>query len=547
MNASGGKPEVGAGASTRVHKAALALLLGGLLAGCLGAGPDPLPADLVLHGGRVWTGEASQPWAEALAVRAGTIVAVGSDEAALRFAGDGTRVVDLDGAFAMPGLRDNHAHVLDVVSALPASEVAAALRPAPFIETEEEAEIRHEQDFATQLVYHGSRSVDASVDEDGRNLGPASLYEDCGAALVGEGAIPAPSPELVASIMAAEVVLARQGLTTVVEAQLRNVTHVAALLQIQEAGDSKVRWQLRVVPGCFPLLDRLGLTADSPGDWVRLLGVKQYTDGYLGAWIAALREPYSDRPGWRGIHAYDDDTLLYRTQEARSRGLAVATHAIGDASTQQVIDAYEAAGITAADRATIEHASVLDPGLIQRMADLGIIASVQPSFATTDRVFAEDRVGPERVQGVYPTRALIEAGVPIVFSSDYPIEVIDPFWTLQRAVTRQELDGSAAWQPKDAVSVEEALRFSTWGQAYASREEAERGSRAVGKAADVVVVREDPFEADPSSLASTTVLMTLVNGLVAFEGQASYPPPDPWAEAAVAPPQRASGDPHAGH
>lgn len=513
---------------------------GGLLAGCLGSDPAPLPADLVLHGGRVWTGEEEAPWAQAVAIRAGTLVAVGTDAEALRFAGEETRVVDLDGAFGMPGLRDNHAHVLDVVSVLPASEVAAALRPAPFIETEAEARVRHEQDFAVQLVYHGSRSVDAAIDEDGQNLGPASLYEDCGAGLVGEGVIPEPSEDLIASFMAAEEELARQGLTTVVEAQLRNMTHVAALLEMQERGVSKVRWQLRVVPGCYPLLDRLGLTPESQGEWVRLLGVKQYTDGYLGAWIAALREPYSDRPGWSGIQAYDEDTLLYRTQEARQRGLTVGTHAIGDASTQQVIEAYSAAGITAADRATIEHASVLDPGLIARMADLGIIASVQPSFATTDRVFAEDRVGAQRVQGVYPTRGLIDAGVPVVFSSDYPIEVIHPWWTIQRAVTRQELDGSPAWQPKDAVSLEEALRFSTWGQAYASKEEADRGSLAAGKSADLVVLREDPFTTDPSSLASVTVVMTLINGLVAFEGSAGYPPPSPWAEAAVPAPVRSS-------
>jgi predicted amidohydrolase YtcJ len=525
---------------TRMHKAALAILLVGLLAGCLGSDPDPLPADLVLHGGRIWTGEQSQPWAEAVAIRSGTLLAVGSDEQALAFSGDGTRVVDLAGAFAMPGLRDNHAHVLDVVAALPASQVAAVLRPAPFIESEEEAEVRHEQDFATQLVYHGSRSVDAGLDEDGRNLGPASLYEDCGAGLVGEGVIASPSEELVASFKAAEDELARQGLTTVVEAQLRNMTHVAALLQMQEDGVSKVRWQLRVVPGCYPLLDRLGLTPTSEGDWVRLVGVKLYTDGYLGAWIAALREPYSDRPGWTGIRAYDADTLVYRVAEARDRGLLVGTHAIGDASGQQVLDAYSAAGLTADDRATIEHASVLDEALVQRFADQGVIASVQPSFATTDRVFAEDRLGPARLDGVYATRTMFDKGVHVVFSSDYPIEVIDPRWTLQRAVTRQELDGSPPWQPEDAVTVAEALRAMTWAQAFATREEADRGTLAVGKAADLVVLRENPFNADPSRLASSTVLLTVTNGLVTFEGTSSYPPPVPWAEAAVQPPERSS-------
>ncbi len=528
MNASGGKPEVGAGPSTPMRRLAAAVLLGGLLGGCLASDPGPLPADLVLHGGRIWTGEAGQPWAKAAAFRAGTLLAVGSDAEALSFVGEGTRVVDLGGAFAMPGLRDNHAHVLDVAAALPADQVADALRPAPFVETELEAEARHEQDFALQLAYHGSRSVDAALDEDGRNFGPLSLYEDCGAGLVGEGVIPEPSEDLIASFMAAEEELARQGLTTVVEAQLRNMTHVAALLEMQERGVSKVRWQLRVVPGCYPLLDRLGLTPDSPGDWVRLLGVKLYADGYLGGWIAALREPYSDRPGWTGVRTYDDDTFLFRSREAKDRGLTVGTHAIGDESARQALDAYEAAGVTADDRWTVEHAQVLDEALIARMAEDGVIASIQFSFATTDQHFAASRLGPQRLAGAYAWQTLAESGVVLAGGSDYPIEVIDPFWGLQRVVTRQELDGSAPWFPEQSLTVEQALRSMTWGQAFASKEDAGRGTLAIGKAADLVVLREDPFVADPTTLAATTVLMTVVNGQVTFEGEASYAPPAPW-------------------
>lgn len=517
---------------------AAATLMGGVLAGCLADEPGPVPADLVLLGGRIWTGEADPAWAEAVAIRAGTIVALGSDEAVRPFVGPATRVVELDGGFAMPGPRDNHAHVLQTAAALSSpEEVVAALRPAPFVESELEAEARHEQDFATQLVYHGSRSVDAGLDEDGRNFGPLSLYDDCGNGLGGEGSIEPPTEDFLARVMAAEEELARQGLTTVVEAQLRNMTHVAAVLDLQERGLSKIRWQLRVVPGCYEVLDRIGLAAydpdddeaDAAADWVRLLGVKLYTDGYLGAWIAALREPYSDRPGWSGIRAYDADTLLFRTREALDRGLTVGTHAIGDASGQQVLAAYAAAGVTPADRVTIEHASVMDEALIAQMADLGVIASVQPSFATTDRVFAEDRVGADRLDGVYAFRAMLDAGVTIVTSSDYPIEVIDPWWTLQRAVTRQELDGSEAWQPEDALTVQEALRAMTWAQAYASREEATRGTLAVGKAGDLVVLREDPFIVDAERLASATVRMTVANGQVTFEGAQSYPPPSPWA------------------
>lgn len=504
------------------------VLLGALLAGCA-QGDDPAAAaGIVLLGGRVWTGEAGQPWAEAVAIEGPTLLAVGTDAGIRRHIGPATRVVDLGGAFVSPGWRDHHTHVLATIAGLSPQAAQDVLVPAPFVETEVEAEVRHEQDFAYQLAYHGSRSIDAAIDEDGRNLGPASLYEDCGGPLVGEGGLPPPDEAYLAALMAAEEELARQGLTTVVEAQLRNMTHVAAVMELQERGLSKIRWQLRVVPGCYPFLDTLGLTAESDGPWVRLLGVKLYADGYLGGWIAALREDYSDRPGWKGVQTYDADTFLYRVREAHDRGLTVGTHAIGDASAQQALDAYEAAGITADDRWTIEHAQVLGPDLIERMAADGVIASIQYSFSTTDQHFAEDRLGPDRMRYAYVWQTLADSGVVIAGSTDFPIEVVTPAWGLQRVVTRAELDGTAPWFPEEALTVEQALRGMTWGQAYASKEEATRGTLAPGKMADLTVTREDPFTMDPNGLASITVVMTVVNGNVTFEGAQSYPPPRPW-------------------
>jgi predicted amidohydrolase YtcJ len=518
-----------------VRKTVPVLLLVALLAGCLGpdGGDDAdLDADLVLLGGQVWTGDEARPWADAVAITGGRLSEVGTDAQVRRHIGDGTRVVELDGAFVMPGLRDHHAHVLANVIGLEPGRAAEVLRPAPFIESETEAEIRHEQDFATQLVYHGSRGIDARIDEDGRNFGPLSLYEACGEA-TGEGAIVPPTQRDLEALMAAETELASQGLTTIVEAQLRNMTHVAAVLALQEAGLSKIRWQLRVVPGCYPMLDALGINVESEGDWLRLLGVKLYADGYLGAWIAALREPYSDRPFWTGVPTYDADTFLYRVNEARERGLTVGTHAIGDASAEQALDAYEAAGVTAEDRYTIEHAQVLGADLVQRMADDGIIASIQYSFSTTDQHFAEDRLGPDRLQFAYIWKTLAESGVVLAGGSDYPIEVITPLWGIQRVVTRAELDGSAPWLEEEALTVEQALKGMTWGQAYASKEEADRGTLTEGKAADITVLKENPMEVAPDELASGAVMMTIVNGKVTFEGEQSYPPPSPWAEAAV--------------
>ena len=457
------------------------------------------------------------------------VVALGSDASVSRFIGDGTRVVELGGAFVSPGWRDHHVHVLGLMDESPGA-ASAQLRPEPFVESELQAEVRHEQDFAYQLAYHGSRSADAAIDEDGRNFGPASLYEDCGEPVVGEGGITPPTEANLEALMAIEAELASQGITSVVEAQLRNMTHVLALLELQERGLSKIRWQLRVVPGCYEMLDSLGMEAQVDEPWVRLLGVKLYADGYLGGWIASLRAPYSDRPFWTGVSTYDADTFLYRVDEAARRGLTVGTHAIGDYSAEQALDAYEAAGVTADHRWTVEHAQVLGPDLVERMAEDGVIASIQYSFATTDQHFAEDRLGPERLEWAYAWKALAGSGIVLAGGSDYPIEVITPLWGLQRVVTRAELDGSAPWLPEQALTVEQALRGITWGTAYAANEDAQRGTLAVGKKADLTILRENPFEVDPNELAAGTVLMTITNGNFTFEGEQSYPPPDPWPE-----------------
>lgn len=513
---------------TPVRVGLLVLVVGVAAAGCLRAGPAPDAvgaADLILVDGVVWSGDGQ--WHEAVAIRDGMVVALGANQDAMQLAGDASRVIPLGGAFVSPGWRDHHVHILAALDGATPQQAQAMLRPAPFVETELEAEVRHEADFALQLAYHGSRAVDAALDEDGRNFGPASLYENCGDSGA-EGGFEPPTPEYLAALAAAEDELARQGLTTVVEAQLRNMTHVAAVLDLQERGLSKIRWQLRVVPGCYPMLDQLGLTADSPGDWVRLLGVKLYADGYLGAWIAALREPYADRPLWRGVQTYDADTFLYHVREAKERGLTVGTHAIGDASAAQALDAYAAAGVTSDDRFTIEHAQVLGADLIERMAAEGIIASIQYSFSTTDQHFAEDRLGPERLQYAYAWQTLAESGVVLAGSTDYPIEVVTPAWGLQRVVTRAELDGSPPWLESEALTVEQALRGITWGQAYASKEESDRGTLEVGKKADLTVTRQNPFSIAPDELASLTVLLTIVNGQLTFEGEQAYPPPRPW-------------------
>lgn len=491
---------------------ALALVM--IFAGCIDpARDDDQGADLVLHGGTVWTGTGaisdatSDATSDAIAIADGRITALGAQAEAMR--GDAARVIDLEGRLVLPAFRDHHTHALrQAAVGAPVSDFRPEYVPA----SETERTQGHVETHLDQTAYHGSRQVTYPL---GVHEESPMSYEMCEPA----GTV---TDAMLQNIQDVESELASQGLTTIVEAQGRDMTHVAALKQLEEEGALKLRWQIRVVPGCYPHLDDVGLERGGPDDQVRLLGVKLYADGYMGGWIAALREPYSDRPDTDGILVYDDASLQGFVRQAKQMGLNVGTHAIGDAAAEQVLEAYEAVGFPEDHRWTIEHAQLTQPDLVAKMADLGVVASIQLSFATTDQHFAPSRLG-DRVDHAYQWRTMEEAGIVLAGSSDYPVEVINPLWGLQRIVTRQEVDGSDPWHSEEALSMPTALRSITWGQAYAAHEEQERGTLEVGKYADLVILDQDII-AVPEQAASAAVTLTLVDGRIVFEGEQAYPP-----------------------
>ena len=213
---------------------------------------------------------------------------------------------------------------------------------------------------------------------------------------------------------------------------------------------------------------------------------------------------------------------------ARQLGFNVTTHAIGDRGLAPTLAAYRANGVSATDRYSVEHAQVLGDDLIAEMERLGVVASIQLSFATTDQRFAESALGPQRAAQSYAWRTLDRRGVRLAGGSDFPVEVITPLWGLQRVVTRREFDGTppGGWHPDQRFGVERALRLITADDAYASSEEQRRGSIAAGRYADLVVIRENLLELPEDCIAAATVLMTVVNGRVTFEGAQAYPPGD---------------------
>jgi len=254
---------------------------------------------------------------------------------------------------------------------------------------------------------------------------------------------------------------------------------------------------------------------DDGSGFLSVRSVKLYADGALGSRGAALLEPYSDQPGNRGLLFQSDKDLSAQIDKALARGYQVCVHAIGDAGNRQVLDAFARAKRTGPDlRHRIEHAQVVSLADSPRFKQLGIIASMQPTHATSDMNMAETRVGPERIKGTYAWRRFMGQGVRIAAGSDFPVESPNPFWGLHAAVTRQDHQNlpPGGWYPDQAMTVKEALRAFTLDAAYAGHQEKNLGTLEPGKQADFILVDRDIFTADPKTLWQTKVLETYVAG-----------------------------------
>jgi predicted amidohydrolase YtcJ len=485
-----------------------ALALSGAAAGTLAAGhprSEGRPrghADLVLHSGIVWTGNGTAT-AQAVAVKGKRIVAVGSDREVLTLAGGRTRRVDLRGAFVGPGFRDQHTHLIQTALGGAGAE---AYRPVWEPYNEEEA-------FESRR-----RTGQRHVDIHARGETPVDQVTH------------SPVTEKMKNdLLVMQEEVAKQGVSTVVEAGLRDLGGLEALFQLADEGRLKVRFLVRVAWGSIEEAARMGLKTGVGNDWVKVLGVKLYSDGWLGPRTAALRQPYNDDPyGFppRGILFLEQERADRDVARARELGFNITTHAIGDRGLKATLNAYEHNRVSPRDRWAVEHVQVAEDDLLARMVRRGVIASIQLSFATSDQRFAEDALGRRRLRYAYRWRDMLRAGVPLVGGSDFNIEVLDPMWGLQRVVTRTEFDGTppGGWLPDQRLDVPTALRLVTSRAAFASFEEDERGTVEPGKYADLVVIKENPLRMPPERLAGATRLMTITNGKITSEGPVRYLP-----------------------
>jgi predicted amidohydrolase YtcJ len=292
------------------------------------------------------------------------------------------------------------------------------------------------------------------------------------------------------------------------------------------ASGQKGRLNVRIMSYSLGLEPIRNIARAGPTDWLfadrlRMGGVKLYADGALGSRGAWLKRPYADKPDTRGLQFLTDEQLREQTNAAASQGYQVAIHAIGDAANAQVISAYEELSRKYGKdrRWRIEHFQIVDPADIPRLAPAGIIASMQPSHQTSDRLMAEKRLGPDRLAGAYAWQTVLKSGARLAFGSDYPVESPNPFPGLSAAISRQDVNGHppGGWIPAERLRFDQALDAFTRGAAYAAFAEERIGSLAPGKWADFILVDRDISKVDPQALARTQVVETWVAGKKVWE------------------------------
>jgi predicted amidohydrolase YtcJ len=542
----------------------------------LGSGVLPrasLPADLALLHGHIVTMDKARPEVEAMAIQGDRIVWTGTSEDAQKIFPAPRRIIDLQGATVLPGIIDAHTHLI----ALGESYVRLNLKDVP---TEKEIIERVKQKAAStkpnewiqgwgwdegkwashyptkesldgvapnnpvylvglhgfaawanqkalQIAGINSHTKDpenGKILRDGKTGEPTGVLLNTAQDLVAKQIPPMTLEQVKRALELAADECVRNGLTSVHEAKVS-----AIMIQAFRELIAEGRLPLRVyamLDGADPSLVAQWLEGGpeiDPHHRLTIRAFKLFADGALGSRGAALLQPYSDAPQTTGVITTPEAQVQELTERSLLKGFQVCTHAIGDAANRMVLNTYESAlkKVPQAHdpRLRIEHAQVVAPDDIPRFARLGVIPSMQPAHCTSDMAWAEKRLGPERVKGAYAWRSLLDTGVHLPLSSDFPGETLNPFYGIYAAITRQDPGASppGGWYPAQRLALEEALRGYTVEAAYAEFEETAKGSIEKGKLADFIVVSNDIRKIAARKILSTRVLQTFIGGKIVYD------------------------------
>ncbi len=532
--------------------------------------------ETIFVNGNVYTADDARPKAQALAVTAGRISALGTTEEMRKLAGETTRVIDLKGYTVLPGLTDAHCHIFGVGGRemtlnLEGTKTRAAFlakvkervsssapgkwitgrgwietfwEPPTFPTAAELDQIAPDHPvFLTRADGHAAVANSAALklakvtSETVSPFGGEVLKDQSGAPngmlidrakdLV-EKHVPEPS---VAELEEALMLGAKRNLS-LGWCEVQNPGSAADEIDIMRRLTADGRVKLRI----YNAVSGPGEPADTLIREGAAIGVndrrftqrtiKCYADGALGSRGAALLEKYADAET-SGFLVTKEKDLASLFERALRAGIQVQTHAIGDRANRLVLDLYAAAfqavppneRKVAEPRWRIEHAQIISPQDIPRFAKLGVIPSMQPSHAISDLFFAPSRLGQKRLAGAYAWQSLLKSGAIIPGGSDAPVERGEPMIEFYAAVARKSLEGEAkeGWHPEQAVSREQALKMFTIWPAVAAFEEKEKGSIEIGKLADLTVLSADIMKIPVPEILQARCEMTVIGGEIVFE------------------------------
>lgn len=548
------------------------------LAWSTGAFAADTPADRVFLNGAVYTVNADQPWATAVAVRGPRIAYVGGNEGARHYVGQATEVIDLDGRMLMPGFHDSHMHPMAAGTRFLRCGLHGLAWPDEVLEKiaecaeEDQAEswfrgvgladevfegtgphrsvlddlVPHRPAFITNesgyLAWLNTAALEAAgigantpdpdkgrIERDPETGEPSGVLRDAAAGMIYNLIPPPPAADLRKALALASQLANSFGITSCNAAKVRPAHH-DAYVEADRAGEIRLRvqaslsWDPEDGPGQLDTL--IGRREEAPGFRYRADAVKLTLDGDFRRRTAALLEPYAGSPEDRGEVAIDATVLRDLVRQVDGADFQVHVHAVGDRAVRNALDAIDhaiAANGPRDRRHHLAHIELIDPDDLPRFARLGITADYQALWAylSPGMQIEVEALGPDRAQRLIQIRSMLDTGARVVAGSDWISESMNPLFGIQVAVTRRPPDGGGpAWLPDERATLAEMIEAYTINGAWLARQEQETGSIEVGKAADLVVLEENLFEIDPMRIKDVAVLLTLLDGDPVFRSDA---------------------------